>query len=187
MWTELVLQAAPSPRLEREQRGGRGGEERSERCFVVNTFYDPSLTGISSEHFRGKLIFLKKNVWEKKVWGTELNSKTLSIFWVRLAGFLSFLFLSVQFNSVRCWSWSEFKYYRKETSSHQRKTSHIHLSPSSSHLCCDLTYDRPRLTRSGSNSGQNCFHTLLLIEKHNWLIFPVVYSRLSRLFRMKNE
>ena len=62
MWTELVLQAAPSPRLEREQRGGRGGEERSERCFVVNTFYDPSLTGISSEHFRGKLIFPQKNV-----------------------------------------------------------------------------------------------------------------------------
>ena len=128
-----------------------------------------------------------RKLYEKNRWGTQVNGKMFSIFWVWLAGFLSFLFLSVQFNSVRCWSWSEFKYYRKETSSHQRKTSHIHLSPSSSHLCCDLTYDRPRLTRSGSNSGQNCLHTLLLIEKHNWLIFPVVYSRLSRQFRMKNE
>ena len=54
---ELVLQAAPSIR-----KRAAGREERSERCFVVNTFYDPSLTGISSEHFRGKLIFLKKNV-----------------------------------------------------------------------------------------------------------------------------
>ena len=54
---ELVLQAAPSIR-----KRAAGREERSERCFVVNTFYDPSLTRISSEHFRGKLIFLKKNV-----------------------------------------------------------------------------------------------------------------------------
>ena len=68
MWRlgrELVLQAAPSIRkraARREEGGGERERERSERCFVVNTFYDPSLTGISSEHFRGKLIFLQKNV-----------------------------------------------------------------------------------------------------------------------------
>ena len=55
-----------------------------------------------------------RKLYEKNRWGTQVNGKMFSIFWVWLAGFLSFLFLSVQFNSVRCWSWSEFKYYRKE-------------------------------------------------------------------------
>ena len=160
MWRlgrELVLQAAPSIR-KRAARREEEERERSEHCFVVNTFYDPSLTGISSEHFRGKLIFLKKNVWEKKVWGTELNSKTLSIFWVRLAGFLSFLFLSVQFNSVRCWSWSEFKYYRKEkTPAHTREKLLTSISPLPLRTSVVTRPDPGRhwqLTRSASNSGQ---------------------------------
>ena len=99
-------------RLEREQ-------ERSRCCFVVNTFYD-----LSPDH-TGETFLLVLNIsveiWpfffkkiEKNIWGNNVNSREFSIFWVWLAGFLPGLFLWVQFNSVRCWSWSEFKYYRKE-------------------------------------------------------------------------
>ena len=168
-------------RLEREQ-------ERSRCCFVVNTFYD-----LSPDH-TGETFLLVLNIsveiWpfffkkiEKNIWGNKVNSREFSIFWVWLAGFLPGLFLWVQFNSVRCWSWSEFKYYRKEkTSSHRGKTSHIHLSPSTSHLCYDFDKVRFRLTRLKyplHYPGEN--------KKPDRLNFPVVYSWLLRLFRMKNE
>ena len=128
-------------------------------CFVVNTFYDPSLTGISSEHFRGKLIFLKKNVWEKNF--EELNwiVKHCQYFECGLLASSPSCFFQcnlIQFDVGRDLNLNIIA--KKRQGWHRGKTCHIHLSPSTSHLCCDLT-DKVRF-KLGSNIC--CWHTLSL-------------------------
>ena len=129
------------------ERGGpwEREQERSECCFVVNTFYDPTqadwsfllVPNISAENYHFFVKIFEKKTYEELKW----MEKCFQYFECGLLA--SFLFLSVQFNSVRCWSWSEFKYYRKEKTRRytEKNTSHpsivFHLAAL---LCFDLIY-----------------------------------------------
>lgn len=162
-----------------ERRGPWEGEqERSECCFVVNTFYDLDQAGL-------RLLLdptFPRKLCQKNRWGTEVNGKMFSIFWVWLAGFLSFLFLSVQFNSVRCWSWSEFKYYRKEKTREKDPRS-IYRLPVGSSVLTSFKW----LTRPESRLVWEVQSSLSWLFKMNNLAFSWVSPHQSPVSRSPNQ